>query len=77
MTKERRKSIVIDAEGFIHVDGIKVARRVERDGRAYLQFHDKCKRRSSERGSEMSEIPADVFDRVILNGPCPSSDFAY
>ncbi len=70
----KRRAIVVDAEGFIHVDGVKVARRVERDGEVCIQFLDRCKRRASERGSPLAEIPAKDFDRAVLNGPV-MSDF--
>ena len=69
---KRRRKVMVDAEGFVHVDGVKVARRVERDGEVCLQFIDKCKRRSSDRGSKVAEIPAKDFDRVVLNGPIAS-----
>jgi hypothetical protein len=68
---KKRREVLIDADGFVYADGVKVARRIERDGKAYLQFRDKCKRRSSERGSDIAEVSADVFDRIILDGPCP------
>jgi hypothetical protein len=65
----KRRTIVIDAQGFVHVDGVKVARRVERNGQVCLQFVDKCKRRTSERGTRQVEVPAADFDRMVLNGP--------
>ena len=72
-----RKQIIIDTEGFIHVDGVKVARRIERCGEAYLQFFDKCRRRGSERGSPLAEVPAADFDRAVLSGCVPIADFDY
>lgn len=71
----KRRGVMIDSEGFVHVDGCKVARRIERDGEIILQFLDKCKRRSSERGNPYPEIPAQEFDNMILNGPGES--FSY
>ena len=75
MSKKRRPCM-IDADGFVYVDGVKVARRIERDGEVCLQFLDKCKRRSSDRGERVAEVPAKTFDQVILNGPL-TSDFSY
>ena len=69
MTK--RHPIVVDAEGFVHVDGVKVARRVERNGEVCLQFVDKCRRRTSDRGTRQVEVPAREFDKAILDGPGP------
>ena len=74
--RKRRRTVFVATDGYIYADGVKVARRVERDGKAYLQFPDRCKRRSSERGSDMAEVSAEEFDQVILNGPCPP-DFSY
>lgn len=44
--------------GWVYVDGAKVARVVERGGRPCLEFLDRDRRRSSERGSRT--ILADV-----------------
>jgi len=66
---------MVDAEGFVFVDGVKVARRVERDGEVFLQFLDKCKRRASERGSSSAEVPACQFDEVVLAGPSAELDY--
>ena len=69
--RKRRRTMFVDTDGYTYVDGVKVARRIERDGKAYLQFPDRCKRRSSERGSDMAEVSAEEFDKAILDGPGP------
>lgn len=38
--------------GWLVVDGCKVARVVDVQGGKLLAFHDKCRRRSSERGTD-------------------------
>ena len=38
--------------GWLVVDGCKVAKVVEAQGRKLLTFHDRCRRRSSERGTD-------------------------
>ena len=72
---KKRFAVVVDADGFVHVDGVKVARRVERNGEVCLRFVDKCRRRTSDRGSKEVEIPAADFDKAILDGPAPESTF--
>lgn len=47
----------VDPSGFVCVDGIRVARLVERDGTRLLQFADRCRGRSSRRGTRYVEVP--------------------
>lgn len=51
------RTITVDPEGFVRVDGVMLARRVFRDnGQVCLQLCDKDKRRSSQRGTRFLEI---------------------
>jgi hypothetical protein len=47
----------IDPGGYVCMDGVKVARLVQRDGRPCLRFPDRCKRRSSHRGTPFVDVP--------------------
>lgn len=47
----------VDPSGFVCVDGIRVARLVERDGTRLLQFADRCRGRSQRRGTRYVEVP--------------------
>lgn len=57
----KREGLHVDPDGFVCVGSVRVARLVERDGQRLLQFKDKCKRRSSMRGTEFVDVPVSEF----------------
>lgn len=54
-----------DDRHYLYVDGVKVARIVQRDGAPCLQFHDKDKRRCAERGSDKVEVKLSDLDQAV------------
>lgn len=48
----------VDGRGFVTVDGVKIGRLVTgRDGKPCLQFCDKNRHRSHQRGTRLVEVP--------------------
>lgn len=54
----------VDEQGYVYVVGVKVARRVERDGVVYLRFHDRDRRRSAQRSGPL-DVALDVLLRSL------------
>lgn len=53
----KRQQLMVDANNFVYVDGVKVARLVSNgDGRSCLQFMDRDHWRSSRRGSDKVQV---------------------
>jgi hypothetical protein len=57
-----RSPVVVDGSGFVYVDGVKIAKYLPE--RHCLQFLDKDKRRSDQRGSNVVE--ASLIDLVSI-----------
>jgi hypothetical protein len=53
---------------FILIDGIKIGKYVERDGKAYLQILDKDPNRSRERGTKLVEILIKDLGKIAFCG---------
>lgn len=51
-------------DGFVCLDGIKIGKYIEREGKAYFQIKDKSPHRSAERGTRLVEISIDDLGRV-------------
>ena len=52
-------TLIIDNVGFVYIDGVRVFRYIPT--RQALQFWDKDRRRSSERGGRHVEIDIDIL----------------
>ena len=53
----KRQELMVDGQGFVFVDGVKVARVVRREGAELcLQFCDKDRRRAAARGTRYPEV---------------------
>lgn len=64
--KEQRRVDGVRVEGgMVMVDGVKVARVRKVDDRACLEFLDRDRRRSAERGSREVCVPIDDLERVV------------
>lgn len=59
-----RAGLHVDPRGFVCVDGIRVARLVERNGTRMLQFRDHCKPRVKKRGTRYVEVPVREVARL-------------
>ena len=53
---------VVVVEGFLVVDGCKIA-KVEPGG--VIAFHDKCRRRCSERGANQVRVSVDALAEAV------------
>lgn len=51
-----RRELMVDADHFVYVDGVKIARLVEFEGARCLEFLDKDRRRSSRRGTDRVSV---------------------
>lgn len=54
--KKKRHALMVNAAGFVFVDGVKVARAVKRGAEMCLQFCDKDRRRAAARGTRYPEV---------------------
>ena len=62
---ERGELIRITDDGLVKLDGIAILRRVEREGKVYLQFCDSDRMRTQLRKTRYVEIPLEVLmDRI-------------
>jgi len=62
---EHGKLVRIAEDGLVKLDGIAILRRVERDGKLYLQFCDSDRMRTQLRKTRYVEIPLEVLmDRI-------------
>jgi hypothetical protein len=59
--------VLVDPAGFVYVDGVKIARRIIRNGEPRLQFYDRDRRRASRRGNVV-EIPVEELARILGAG---------
>ena len=55
-------------DGFICLDGIKIGKYIERDGKSYFQIADKNPNRSDERGTRLVEISIDDLGKIDFLG---------
>ena len=53
----------IDADGFVYLDGAKIARA---EPGLVLAFQDRCKRRSSARGTNQPSIRVDALREALV-----------
>ena len=61
----KRQELMVDAAGFVFVDGVKVARAVRRGRRLCLQFCDKDRRRAAARGTRYPEVGVGELVRAV------------
>lgn len=64
----RLQTLTVDGQGFVFVDGVKVARCVKRKGELRLQFCDKDRRRSAQRGTRYVEVAVRDLARAVGDG---------
>ena len=64
----RRDDMHVDGEGFVFIDGVKVGRRVCIDDEYGIEFMDKDKRRSRERGSRSLPVLWEDFVAIMTAG---------
>lgn len=62
---EKGKLVRIANDGLVKLDGIAILRKVEREGKLYLQFCDSDRMRSQLRKTRYVEIPADILLGII------------
>ncbi len=62
---ETGKRVRVLPDGLVKLDGIAILRRVERDGKLYLQFCDSDRMRSQLRKTRYVEIPIGVLVDLI------------
>ena len=62
------KTISINLEGMVRVDGIIAFRIVTRKNKVCIQFCDQDRLRSSCRGTRYVEIPLDTLANRLTNG---------
>ena len=60
------KTVRVGLDGLVKVDGIAAFKRVERDGRIYLQFCDNDRLRASCRGTRLVEVPLETFIAFLI-----------
>jgi len=60
-----RHGLMVDGQGFVFVDGVKVARAVRRGGRVCLQFCDRDRRRAARRGTRYPEVGVGELVRAV------------
>lgn len=60
-----RKTCIVDADGFVTVDGVKIGKAVRRDGEVFLECKDKNKHRSARRGTDKVEVHIRELAEVI------------
>jgi hypothetical protein len=68
-----RTTVVVDGGGFVYVNGVKVGRAVFKHGEPRLQFHDKDRRRSAQRGSNKVECHIKDLAKAVQNGDTSST----
>ena len=62
----QRHGLMVDGQGFVFVDGVKVARVVRREGAELcLQFCDRDRRRAARRGTRYPEVGVGELVRAV------------
>jgi hypothetical protein len=62
------KPVSVDEKGFVLVDGVKIGRRVVRQGAIKIEFCDKDRRRSQERGTRLVEVSVEELGEAVQSG---------
>lgn len=65
----RRKELLVDSEGYVFVDGVKVARATVDNDDVVLQFIDRNPERSLARGTRYVEIAVKEIYQIIKQSP--------
>lgn len=65
---EKGDLIRVTADGLVKLDGVTCFRKVERDGKIFLQFHDQDRMRSQLRKTPYVEIEASLLLAKIQEG---------
>jgi len=60
-----RHGLMVDGQGFVFVDGVKVARAVRRGSGICLQFCDRDRRRAARRGTRYPEVGVGELVRAV------------
>lgn len=63
-----RKTVVVDSGGYVYVDGVKIGKAVSKGGKICVQFHDKDRRRSAQRGSNKVECHIKDLAKAVQDG---------
>lgn len=64
-----RKMVIVDCDGFVVVDGVKIGKAVKRDGEVCIQWKDKNKHRSARRGTDKVEAHIqDLYQAISDSG---------
>ena len=69
MKRIRAQAVSVDERGFVTVDGVKLGKRVVKDGIPKLQVADKDRRRSAERGTRLVEVSVEAVSYTHLTLP--------
>ena len=68
MKRIRARAVSVDERGFVTVDGVKLGKRVVKDGIPKLQVADKDRRRSAERGTRLVEVSVEELGEALRDG---------
>jgi len=67
MIRSRARAVSVDERGFVIVDGVKLGRRVVKDGVVKLEVCDKDRRRSAERGTRLVEVSVQELEEALAD----------
>ena len=67
MIPSRARAVSVDERGFVIVDGVKLGRRVVKDGVVKLEVCDKDRRRSAERGTRLVEVSVQELEEALAD----------
>ena len=74
MIPSRARAVSVDERGFVIVDGVKLGRRVVKDGVVKLEVCDKDRRRSAERGTRLVEVSVQELEEALTGGSKDTED---
>ena len=67
MKRISAQAVSVDERGFVTVDGVKLGKRVVKDGIPKLQVADKDRRRSAERGTRLVEVSVEELEEALAD----------
>jgi hypothetical protein len=67
MGPSRAQAVSVDERGFVIADGVKIGKRIVKDGVVKIQLCDKDRRRSAERGTRLVEVTIEELGEALRN----------
>lgn len=64
----KRRKLMVDADGYVYCDGVKVGRARMVDGEVIMEVCDKNKHRSLRRGTRIIEYAVKDLAKAVQNG---------